>query len=90
MYQGEIFKKGDQYFVNLLNSKLAQKTYPLSKIQSLKIIDSQESKIVEVELVPNQEELDEQVEYTARLIDFYSSEKTKLDETNKPFQEKRT
>lgn len=90
MYQGEIFKKGDQYFVNLLNSKLAQKTYPLSKIQSLKIIDSQESKIVEVELVPNQEELDEQVEYTARLIDFYSSEKTKLDEIVKPFQEERT
>jgi len=89
MYQGEIFKKGDQYFVNLLDSKLAQKTYPLSKIQSLKIVDSQESKIVEVELIPNIGESDEQVEYSVKIIDFYSSEKTQLDEINKPFQEER-
>lgn len=87
--QGEIFKRGNYYFVNLINTDLKQKTYPLSHFQSLKIVDSQESKIVDVELIPNIGESDEQVEYSAKVIDFYSSEKTQLDEIDKPFQEER-
>ena len=67
-YQVQIFKREDNYFVYVNNDTLKQKVYPLSDIQSLNFIDRFNSEIVEVQLIPNQGELDEQPEYTARII----------------------
>jgi hypothetical protein len=66
-YQGQIFKRGDDYFVHVNNDTLKQKVYPLSHVQ-INFIDRFNSEIVEVQLIPNQGELDEQLEYTARII----------------------
>jgi hypothetical protein len=68
MYIGEIVAIGNSYFVHIPSAPTKQKVYPLSSISALNILDNQESKIVECELIPNNQELDEQVEYTARII----------------------
>lgn len=68
MYIGEIVAIGNSYFVHLPSVPMKQKVYPLSSIQAMNILDSQDSKIVECELIPNVGESDEQVEYTARII----------------------
>jgi hypothetical protein len=68
MYIGEIVNIGNSYFVYVPSTPLKQKVYPLSSVQAMNILDNQDSKIVEVELIPNNAELDEQVEYTARII----------------------
>jgi hypothetical protein len=68
MYIGEIVAIGNSYFVHLPSVPMKQKVYPLSSIQAMNILDSQDSKIVECELIPNAGESDEQVEYTARII----------------------
>jgi len=40
----------------------------LSKFNNVIVIDKLESRIVEVDLIPNHGELDEQPEYTARIV----------------------
>lgn len=77
MFVGKIIFNNGKPEVHLIDAPLVQKVYPLGKIASLTIIDNLESKIVEVELIPNQGEMDEQPEYTARivkpLINFYDN-----------------
>jgi hypothetical protein len=45
-----------------------QKVYNMSSILAMNIIDKYDSRIVEVVLIPKQDELDEQPEYTAHII----------------------
>jgi hypothetical protein len=66
MYIGEIIAIGNSYFVYLPSTPLKQKLYPLSTSDAEKALVN--GKIVECELIPNNSELDEQVEYTARII----------------------
>jgi hypothetical protein len=68
MYIGEIVNIGNSYFVYVPSVPLKQKVYPVSSSQAIDILDTQDNKVVEVELIPNNSELDEQVEYTARII----------------------
>ena len=68
MYIGEIVNIGNSYFVYVPSVPLKQKVYPVSSVSAMNILDTQDSKIVEVELIPNNSELDEQVEYSARII----------------------
>jgi hypothetical protein len=68
MYIGEIVNIGNSYFVYVPSVPLKQKVYPVSSSQAIDILDTQDNKVVEVELIPNNAELDEQVEYTARII----------------------
>jgi hypothetical protein len=68
MYIGEIVNIGNSYFVYLPSVPYKQKVYPVSSVSAMNILDTQDSKIVECELIPNQGELDEQPEYTARII----------------------
>jgi len=70
MYIGTIVSIGNSHFVHLPSAPTKQKVYPLSSISALNVLDKQDSKIVECELIPNNGELDEQVEYTARIINF--------------------
>jgi hypothetical protein len=79
MYIGEIVNIDNSYFVYVPSAPLKQKVYPLSSVQAMNILNNQDSKIVEVELIPNNTELDEQVEYTARII---NPLKNKNEETN--------
>jgi hypothetical protein len=74
MYIGEIVNIGNSYFVHVPSAPLKQKVYPLSSISAMNILDNQDSKIVEVELIPNNSESDEQVEYTARIINPLNSQ----------------
>lgn len=69
MYRGEIVNIGNSYFVHVIDAPIKQKVYPLSSLSAMKILDSQDSKFVEVELIPNNSESDEQVEYTARIVE---------------------
>jgi hypothetical protein len=66
MYIGEIVAIGNSYFVYLPSTPLKQKVYPLSSSDAEKALVL--GKTVECELIPNNSELDEQVEYTARII----------------------
>ena len=66
MYIGEIVSIGNSYFVYLPSTPLKQKVYPLSSVDAEKALVN--GKVVECELIPNNAELDEQVEYTARII----------------------
>ena len=68
MYIGEIVSIGNSHFVYLPSVPFKQKVYPISSISAMNILDHQDSKIVECELIPNHGELDEQPEYTARII----------------------
>ena len=68
MYIGEIIAIDNSYFVHLPSAPTKQKVYPLSSISALNVLDHQDSKIVECELIPSNGELDEQPEYTARII----------------------
>lgn len=68
MYIGEIVNIGNSYFVYVPSVPLKQKVYPVSSNQAIDILNTQDNKVVEVELIPNNAELDEQVEYTARII----------------------
>jgi hypothetical protein len=79
MYIGEIVNIGNSYFVYVPSVPLKQKVYPVSSSQAIDILDTQDNKVVEVELIPNNTELDEQVEYTARII---NPLKNKNEETN--------
>jgi hypothetical protein len=79
MYIGEIVNIGNSYFVYVPSVPLKQKVYPVSSSQAIDILDTQDNKVVEVELIPNNSELDEQVEYTARII---NPLKNKNEETN--------
>ena len=68
MYIGEIVNIGNSYFVYVPSVPVKQKVYPMSSILAMNIIDHQDSRIVEVELIPTHNELDEQPEYTAQII----------------------
>ena len=68
MYIGEIHNINGELLVHLPSVPFKQKWYPLSKFNNIIIQDKLESRIVEVELIPNQGELDEQPEYTARIV----------------------
>jgi hypothetical protein len=69
MYLGELHKLPDgKVMVYLPSAPTQQKWYELSTFNNVTVVDKLESKIVEVELIPNQGELDEQPEYTARII----------------------
>jgi hypothetical protein len=69
MYLGELHKLPDgKIMVYLPSAPTQQKWYELSTFNNVIVVDKLESKIVEVELIPNQGELDEQPEYTARII----------------------
>jgi hypothetical protein len=68
MYIGEIVAIGNSYFVHLPSVPFKQKVYPVSGLAAMHILDKQDSRIVECELIPNNVESDEQVEYTARIV----------------------
>jgi hypothetical protein len=69
MYLGEIHQLPDgKVMVYLPSAPTQQKWYELSKFNNVNILDKISSKIVEVDLIPNQGESDEQPEYTARII----------------------
>lgn len=68
MYIGEIVNIDNSYFVYVPSVPVKQKVYPLSSIQAMNIIDHQDSRIVEVELIPAHSELDEQPEYTVHIV----------------------
>ena len=69
MYRGKIVNIGNSYFVHVINASIKQKIYPLSNLSAINILDSQDSKFVKVELIPNNSESDEQVEYIARIVE---------------------
>jgi hypothetical protein len=69
MYLGELHELPDgKIMVYLPSAPTQQKWYELSKFNNVTVVDKLDSRIVEVELIPNQGELDEQPEYTARII----------------------
>jgi len=68
MYIGEIVNIGNSYFVYVPSVPVKQKVYNISSIQAMNIIDKYDSRIVEIELIPTHEELDEQPEYIAQII----------------------
>lgn len=68
MYLGELHNLNGKILVYLPQVPFEQKWYPLSSFNNVTVVDKFESKIVEVELIPNQGELDEQPEYTARIV----------------------
>ena len=68
MYLGELHDIDGNIMVYLPSVPTKQKWYPLSKFNNVIVVDKLESRIVEVELIPNQGELDEQPEYTARIV----------------------
>lgn len=68
MYIGEIHNVDGKLMVHLPSVPFQQKWYPLSKFNNVLVVDKLESRIVEVDLIPNQGELDEQPEYTARIV----------------------
>jgi len=68
MYIGEIVNVGNSYFVYVPSVPVKQKVYPMSSILAMNIIDKYDSRVVEVALISKQEELDEQPEYTAHII----------------------
>jgi hypothetical protein len=68
MYIGEIIAIGNSYFVHLPSVPFRQKVYPISGLAAMHVIDKHDSKIVECELIPNNCESDEQVEYVARIV----------------------
>lgn len=68
MYLGEIHNIDGKVMVHLPSAPTVQKWYLLSKFNNVKILDKLDSKIVEVALIPNMGELDEQPEYTARIV----------------------
>jgi hypothetical protein len=68
MYLGELYFIDGKVMVYLPSAPFAQKWYPIGKFSNITIVDKLESKIVEVELIPNQGEMDEQPEYTARIV----------------------
>ena len=68
MYLGEIVNVGNSYFVYVPSVPVKQKVYNISSIQAMNIIDKYDSRIVEIVLIPKQDELDEQPEYTAHII----------------------
>jgi hypothetical protein len=80
MFVGEIVNIGNSYFVYLPSVPRKQKVYPVSSTEALKILNNQESKVVECELISSTNESDEQVEYTAHII--MSLKKNKNDEEN--------
>lgn len=80
MYIGEIINIGNSYFVYLPSVPRKQKVYPVSSTEALKVLNNQDSKVVECELISDTNESDEQVEYTARII--MSLKKNKNDEEN--------
>ena len=69
MYLGELHKLPDgKIMVYLPSAPTQQKWYELSTFNNVTVVDKLDSRIVEVELIPNNSESDEQVEYTARVI----------------------
>ncbi len=52
MYLGEIVNIDNSYFVYVPSVPLKQKVYPVSSSQAIDILDTQDNKIVEVELIP--------------------------------------
>jgi hypothetical protein len=68
MYIGEIVNVGNSYFVYVPSVPVKQKVYPMSSILAMNIIDKYDSRVVEVALIARNEELDEQPEYTAHII----------------------
>lgn len=79
MYIGEIVSIGNSHFVYLPSVPFKQKVYPISSISAMNILDNQDSRIVEVELISKHEELDEQPEYTARIINSLNLTKNEKD-----------
>ena len=69
MYLGELHNIDGNIMVYLPSVPVRQKWYPLSKFNNVIVVDKLESRIVEVELIPNQSEMDEQPEYTARIVE---------------------
>jgi hypothetical protein len=68
MYLGELHDIDGNIMVYLPSAPVKQKWYPLSQFNNVIVVDKLESRIVEVELIPNEGELDEQPEYTARIV----------------------
>jgi hypothetical protein len=79
MYIGEIVNIDNSYFVYVPSVPYKQKVYPISSISAMNILDNQDSRIVEVELIPKHEELDEQPEYTAHIINPLNPTKNEKD-----------
>jgi hypothetical protein len=65
IFKGVIFKKDQDYFVHTQNKSLRQKVYPLAKNTLYDLLLETE---VYFELIPNNIEDDEQVEFTARFV----------------------
>ena len=74
MYIGTIVSIGNSHFVHLPSVPFKQKVYPISGVAATNVINNQESRVVECILIPNNTESDEQVEYTARIINFKDDE----------------
>ena len=68
MYIVELHVGDGKVLVHLPSAPTQQKWYPLSTFNNVTVVDKLESRIVEVDLIPNQGELDEQPEYTARIV----------------------
>jgi hypothetical protein len=68
MYLGEIHNIDGKLMVHLPSVPTTQKWYPLSEFNNIQIPDKFDSRIVEVKLIPNHGDLDEQPEYTARIV----------------------
>lgn len=60
--QGIVIKRGNDFFIQTKDERVKQKVYPLSYG-----CKATEGDTVNFELIPNNSELDEQVEYTARI-----------------------
>ena len=65
IYKGTVFKRYDDYFVHTEDKSLKQKVYSLPKDILHDLLLEQ---MVYFELIANQEELDEQITYTARFV----------------------
>jgi hypothetical protein len=52
IFQGKLFKVTHDVFVRLINCNLNQKVYPISKLHNVKFLSSDDSSIVEVQLIP--------------------------------------
>lgn len=63
IFEGTILKRGDNLFVQTSAKEVIQKVFPVYPSNDI----LNEGDLVEFELIPNTTELDEQVEYTARL-----------------------
>ena len=62
-FQGVVIKRQNDFFVQTNDERVKQKVYPISNNST-----TTEGETIDFELIPNNSESDEQVEYIARRI----------------------